>query len=159
MAVEQAQGAPARFLEVYRIDPTCRFTLVLGFRLRGELAKLANLAQLSPQMHQHLCRRFSALCRQIGASDAEATALLDGITVSELLEEQIVTSIRRKLAGRPVGSTEAVDLYVAKLVARCLEWADRRASVTRGDVDADRSIRWRSAVERECVPGIRQGPR
>ena len=126
------------FIQVYRAEPDCRFVLAVDFPLRKDIARLAQIAFLTPKERSRVENKFRNLCRQIGASTGEAAGLASRLSIVSLPEKQIWEQLRRSVADRFGLASEAVDTYISVLVAKFLDWAKDRKMVTRADLDSVR---------------------
>lgn len=126
------------FLHVYHADPRCRFVLAVDFQLRTDIARLAQIESLSRRERSRVERKFRNLCHQIGASTDEAHGLASRLIIVSLPEEQIWEQLRLTVADTFGLASEAVDIYISVLVAKFLDWAKDRKTVTRTDLDSVR---------------------
>jgi hypothetical protein len=83
--------------------------------------------------------KFRNLCDNIGASTNEADGLVNRLIIVSLPEEQILEHLKPTVANTFELASEAVDTYISVLVARFLEWAKDRKTVTRTDLDRVRA--------------------
>jgi hypothetical protein len=126
------------FLEVHRSEPQCYFELVTNFQLQKDICKFANRESLSPGERLHIDGKFRNLCRDIGASTNEADALASRLNITSKPENQVFVELRRNLNDIFGVMSEAVDTYISVLVAKFLDWAKDRKSLTRADLDGIR---------------------
>ena len=111
----------------------------MDFQLRKDIAKLAQIESLSPKERNRVENKFRNLCDDIGASTDEADGLVSRLTIVSLPEEQILVHLKPTVADTFGLASEAVDTYISALVARFLEWAKNRKTVTRTDLDSVRA--------------------
>jgi len=126
------------FLEVHRSEPLCNFVLVVNFQLQKELSKLASRETLPQVERQPIEKKFRDLCKDIGASIEESNDIYSRLTIISKPEELIRREIRRNMADTFEVGSEAIDTYILAFIAKFLEWAKDRKSVTRTDLDSIR---------------------
>jgi len=123
------------FLHELRADPDCHLVLVVSFELHGEIAKLADARSQCQSHAPRLQKRFRRLCVQAGASKEEADQLYANLTIQSVPEDQILEKLRLSVTDAFGLGSEAVETYINVLVAKFVEWAEARATVTRADLD------------------------
>lgn len=126
------------FLEACRIDTTNRFRLAVDFALRHDIEKLAQRKSLTAKDKSAIEKKFIGLCKQVGATSGEAEALIERLEISSLPEEQILGKLRLAIAEAFELGSQVVDVYLLALVAKFLEWAKDRKTITRADLDTIR---------------------
>lgn len=127
------------FLQVYRVEPRCRFVLAVDFELRKDIGRLTQLESLSPKERSRVENKFRNLCHQVGAFTDETDGLASRLTIVSLPEKQIWEQLRPAVAEAFGLASEAVDTYISVLVAKFLDWAKNRKTVTRPDLDSVRA--------------------
>lgn len=138
------------FLQVYRADPYCQFVLAVDFPLRKDIAKLAQIKSLSPKEKKRIEDKFRNLCYQIEATTSEADGIASRLTITYQQEKKIWEQLKQTVTETFELGSGAVDIYILVLVARFLEWAKDRKTVTRTDLDNVRAeIGGNLARERE----------
>jgi hypothetical protein len=123
------------FLEEYRINPHSHFVLAVNFPLLKDIARLAQVELLGSQEKRRIEKNFRSLCHQIGATSIEANGLLTKLEIVSLSEEQILSKLSLAISDSFELGSEAADIYILVLVAKFLEWAKDRKTVTRSDLD------------------------
>ena len=123
------------FLEAYRIDTASRFRLAVNFALRHDIEKLAQRKSLAAKDTLGIEKKFVNLCKQVGATLTEAEALIERLEISSLPEEEVLGELRLAIAQAFELGSEVVDVYLLALVAKFLEWAKDRKTITRADLD------------------------
>jgi hypothetical protein len=126
------------FLEAYRLDEANHFVLAVSFLLRHDIARLAQRKSLTDKEQSGIEKKFINLCKQIGATTAEAEGLLDRLEIISLSEGEVLSTLRTAVMQAFELGSEAVDVYILALIARFLEWAKDRKTVTRADIDGVR---------------------
>ncbi len=123
------------FLVAYRIDTASRFRLAVNFILRHDIEKLAQRKSLAAKDKSGIEKKFINLCKQVGATITEAAALIERLEISSLSEEEVLGKLRPAIAQAFELGSQAVDVYLLALVAKFLEWAKDRKTITRADLD------------------------
>jgi hypothetical protein len=135
------------FLETYRVTPFCRFVLAVDFQLTKDIAKLAKMESLSLAEKDAIKKKFRQLCKdldskkleksekskpkkKINATDEEADSIANILTFVSLSEDKLLQQLRLSIADNFKLGSEAVDFYLLVLVAKFLEWAKDRKTVT-----------------------------
>jgi hypothetical protein len=136
----QLKGPLAGFLPVHRNDSNCGFVLAVGFSLTGDIEKLTQLESLLANERKRVENKFCKLCTQVGYSEAEANALLLKLTILSVPEEKIWQELQVIVAEKFGLGSEAVKTYIYTLVAKFLEWAKDRKTVTRLDLENVRGV-------------------
>lgn len=129
----------AGFLQVIRTAPNSQFLLAVNFPLAGDIELLARFAKLNRTEQKRIRRAFRRLCRSEKGTAAEADALLSRLQVKSQREEEIWQTLRREISDHFELGSSAVETYLLVLVARFLEWAESRKTITRADLDAVRT--------------------
>jgi len=127
------------FLKVYREDLYCQFVLAVDFELRTEIAKLAQLKSLPPKEKKRIEAKFRKLCSKIEATTSEADGIASRLTVTSQQEKKIWEELKQTVTETFELGSGAVDIYIRVFVARFLEWAEDRKTVTRTDLDSVRA--------------------
>jgi hypothetical protein len=136
----QLKGPLAGFLPVHRNDVNCGFVLAVGFSLTGDIEKLTQLESLLASEKKRVENKFCKLCSQVGYSEVESNALLRKLTILSVPEEKIWQELQAIVAERFGLGSEAVETYIYTLVAKFLEWAKDRKTVTRLDLENVRGV-------------------
>ncbi|MCG9892436.1 MAG: hypothetical protein MH252_15370 [Thermosynechococcaceae cyanobacterium MS004] len=136
----QLKGPLDGFLSVHRTDANCGFVLAVGFSLTGDIEKLTRLESLLANERKRVENKFCKLCAQVGYSEAESNALLRKLTILSVPEEKIWQELQVIVAERFSLGSEAVETYIYTLVAKFLEWAKDRKTVTRLDLEDVRGV-------------------
>jgi hypothetical protein len=123
------------FLEAYRIDAASRFRLAVNFKLRHDIEKLAHRKSLAAKDKSDIEKKLINLCKQVGATITEAEALIERLEISSLSDEEVLGKLRPVIAQAFELGSQAVDVYLLALVAKFLEWAKDRKTITRADLD------------------------
>jgi hypothetical protein len=131
----QLKGPLVGFLPVHRNDANCGFVLAVGFSLTGDIEKLTRLESLLASERKRVENKFCKLCAQVGYSEAESNALLRKLKILSVPEEKIWKELQAIIAERFGLGSEAVETYIYTLVAKFLEWAKDRKTVTRLDLE------------------------
>jgi len=132
------------FLETYRVTPFCRFVLVVDFQLTKDIAKLAQMESLSLADKKAIKNKFRQLCKnldsdskklekpkkKINVTDDEADNIANILTFVSLPESKLLKQLRLSIADNFKLGSEAVDFYLLVLVAKFLELAKDRKTVT-----------------------------
>jgi hypothetical protein len=129
----------AGFLDVLRTEAHSQFVLAVNFSLRDDIAKLALLPTLPTSHQASLNKKFRKLCREVGGDDTEADRLIKQLRIVSLPEEQLWQDLTRSVATEWQLASEAVGTYIAVLVNTFLDWAARRATITRSDLERVRA--------------------
>lgn len=132
---KNSKGVIENYLEVYRVNPNCRFLLVVNFQLKNDIEKLAQIESLLPEDKNRIEKKFRKLCHQMGASTSEADALARKLCIVSISEYQIWRELRSAVASSFNIGSEAVETYISVLVAKFLDWAKDRKTVTRSDLE------------------------
>ena len=127
------------FLEVLREDPNCHFLLAVNFQLTGDIGSLARFTQLRRAEQKRIGGAFKRLCRSVGGTVTEADALLSRLQINSQTEDEIWQTLRREIADHFELGSAAADTYLLVLVARFLECAENRKTVTRLDLEEVRT--------------------
>ena len=136
---KNSKGPIENFLEIYRVNPNCRFVLAVNFQLKNDLEKLAQIESLPPRDRKIIEEKFRKLCHQIRASTSEADALASRLSIVSIPEDQIWRKLRPAVAESFNIGSGAVDIYISALVAKFLDWAKDRRTVNRTDLDSVRA--------------------
>lgn len=136
----QLKGPLEGFLSVHRNDANCGFVLAVGFPLTGDIEKLTRLEFLLANERKRVENKFCNLCAQVGYSEVESNALLRKLTILSVPEEKIWQELQAIVADRFGLGSEAVEIYIYSLVAKFLEWAKDRKTVTRLDLENVRGV-------------------
>lgn len=128
-----------KFLEVYRANSDCSFVLVVNFQLCKDIAKLAKLDSLCPRERERIRDKFRKLCHEIGGTSDEADYIVNRLTIISLPEMEISEQLRPAVFDAFGLASEAVDVYVWVLIARFLDWAANRKTVTSANLDSVRA--------------------
>jgi hypothetical protein len=136
----QLKGPLEGFLSVHRNDANCGFVLAVGFPLTGDIEKLTQLESLLANERKRVENKFCNLCEQVGYSEAESNALLRKLTILSAPEEKIWQELQAIVMERFGLGSEAVETYIYTLVAKFLEWAKDRKTVTRLDLENVRGV-------------------
>jgi len=123
------------FLEAYRLDDASRFVLAVSFSLRHDIAQLAQRKALAAKEKTGIEKKFINLCKQVGATTAEAEGLLERLEINSLPEDEVLGTLRIAIVQAFGLGSEAVDVYILALVARFLEGAKDRKTITRADLE------------------------
>jgi hypothetical protein len=134
-----SKGPIENFLEIYRANPNCRFVLAVNFQLKNDLEKLAQLVSLLPKEKRIIEKKFRELCLQIGASSTEADILASRLSIVSIPEDEIWRKLRAAVAESFNLGSGAVETYISALVAKFLDWAKDRRTITRTDLDSVRT--------------------
>jgi len=132
---KNSKGPIENFLEVYRVNPNCRFVLTVNFQLKKDLKNLAQIESLLPKDKNHIEKKFRNLCSQVGASPPEADALASRLCIVSMSDDQIWGELRSAVTSSFNIGSEAVETYILALVAKFLDWAKDRKTVTRSDLE------------------------
>jgi len=124
-----------RFLEVYRTDPYCNFTLAVNFPLRTDIERLANFESLPLNDKKRVKKKTLNLIQQIGATHNEAKELFTKLHIVSLPEEQILYQLRLNVTNVYELRSDIVNFYILVLVAKFLEWAEERKTINWVDLD------------------------
>ena len=108
---------------------------MFSFPLRGDIATLANRNSLTTTERTKIESKFRNTFQNTGVSEAEADALLAELTISSAPEEWIKYQLRQAIAERFDLASEGLDIYLAVLTARALDWAKDRKTITRIDLE------------------------
>ena len=142
------------FLKVYRAEPCCRFVLVVDFHLLTDIERLARIESLSLNERKRVKKKFHKLCRDVGAFPNEADELANRLTIESLTEEWIFDKLRKVVSDNFKLGSEAVDIYISALVAKFLDWAKERKTVTRVDIENIRIQVGGAFITRNRVSGL-----
>jgi len=136
---ENSKGPIENFLEIYRVNPNCRFVLAVNFQLKNDLEKLAQIESLLPKDKKIIEGKFRKLCHQMRASTSEADALACRLSIVSIPEEEIWRKLRTAIANSFNIGSGAIETYISALVSRFLDWAKDRKTVTRTDLESVRA--------------------
>ena len=125
----------AGFLKVSRTDPDCRFVLAVNFSLTKDIEKLSLLESLSKNEKKRIKNNFRQLCRKLGGSSEEADDLLGRLSIISLSEDKIWKLLRVNITEAFSLGSEAVNTYIAALVAKFLDWAKERKTIRHFDLE------------------------
>lgn len=128
----------ANFLEVQRSDHNCKFILAVNFPLTGDLEKLAQLESLANNEKERIRNQFFRLCcdEKIGASrTTESEHLLSQLEIISISEAKIWQELKIVVAKNFNLGSDAVETYISTFIAKFLEWAKDRKTVTRIDME------------------------
>lgn len=135
------------FMSCLRLDPSARFELVTSFPLNNDLGRLQQRNGLKPRDREKVEYKFQTLCSELGFDGHEAAQLLLRLELRHLTESYLDKTFQLSI----LKHWESVSplSYVAPLIARCLEWASDRESISRSDLELLRDdIAERMAIER-----------
>jgi hypothetical protein len=127
------------FLPVHRNNDNCIFVLTVGFLLDKDIQKLSQLEILNPTENSRIKNAFYKLCDQVGYSKIESESLLQKLKIISVPEEKIWQELMIIVTEKFHLGSEAVETYILALVAKFLEWAKDRKSVTRLDLEGIRN--------------------
>jgi len=136
----QLKDPLAGFLPVHRGDVNCGFVLAVGFPLTGDIERLTQLESLSAHERARVENKFRNLCTQVGYSEAESNSLVRKLKILSSPEEIIWQELKAIVTERYKLGSEAVEIYISTLVAKFLEWAKDRKTITRLDLENVRGI-------------------
>ncbi|HEY2513215.1 MAG TPA: hypothetical protein VGI39_20240, partial [Polyangiaceae bacterium] len=122
------------FLTALEADSGAFFTLATGFPLKSELGQLANRETLRPERRRQIEERFQALCLTLGATPERSTLLLKRLRLVHLSEADVEKRIFDKVGAHWQGGP-SLELYASAALARCLDWATKRSTVSRQDME------------------------
>ncbi|MCK5072712.1 MAG: hypothetical protein KAQ98_04745 [Bacteriovoracaceae bacterium] len=89
---------------------------------------------LSKKDRKRFVDKFVKLCKKFGANRQDAEALLDKVTIESLPEDRLWCDLELLLKRnfKLVANTEG---YLLAFLGKCLEWADKRKTVTCDDIN------------------------
>jgi hypothetical protein len=127
----------ANFLEVQRSDHNCKFIIAVNFPLTGDLEKLAQLESLENNEKERIKKQFFKLCcdEKIGASKIESEHLLSQLEIISISEAKIWQELKIVVTKNFNLGSNAVETYISTFIAKFLEWAKDRKTVTRIDME------------------------
>ena len=97
------KGPIKGFLEAYRLDDASRFVLAASFSLLHDIAKLAQRKSLTAKEKSGIEKKFINLCKQVGATTAEAEGLMERLEIVSLPEDEVLNRLR-------IAATQAFEL-------------------------------------------------
>lgn len=127
------------FLEVSRTDLRSRFVLAVNFPLAGDIDRLSKRESLSRKDKRRIEEMFRKLCGEVGASPSKANDLLRRLSIVSVPEEQIWNQLRPAVTETFELGSEAVDTYISALIAKFLDWAKERKTVTLSELESVRA--------------------
>ncbi|MEL6442484.1 MAG: dsDNA nuclease domain-containing protein [Cyanobacteria bacterium J06621_8] len=123
------------FIEVSRKDSDCHFVLAVSFSLTKDIQKLAKLDSLLEKEQNRLKKSFRKLCKEVGGTSEEADDILARLSIVSLSEDKIWQLLRIKITEAFNLGSNAVNTYIAALVAQFLEWAKERETIGHSDLE------------------------
>lgn len=135
----QLKGPIEGFIQFSRTDSHCRFVLAVNFPLTKDIDRVSQIEFLSSNERKRVENKFCKLCAQVGASPSEAKDLLRRLVIVSVPEEQIWQQLKPTVTEAFGLGSEAVDTYISALVAKFLDWAKDRKTVTRSDLESVRA--------------------
>jgi hypothetical protein len=127
------------FLEVSCTDLRSRFVLAVNFPLAGDIDRLSKRESLSRKDKRRIEEMFRKLCGEVGASPSKANDLLRRLSIVSVPEEQIWKQLRPTVTETFELGSEAVDTYISALIAKFLDWAKERKTVTLSELESVRA--------------------
>lgn len=123
------------FLEVYRADSNCRFTIVIGAEVQDDVNRLKEFNKLSPKEAKRIKNKFFKLFNGLKASKGESEYILNNLTILTLSERFILQQIKLKLVERFNVGSELLEIYLSVFVSKFLNWAKDRSSIDHVDIE------------------------
>lgn len=127
------------FVQTYQTDSSCTFILVLGGPMSAELEIINNFPNINKRSLNILRTNLKVRCKEIKISFKDALEVTERLEVIPISELQILADLRQEVAQKFGLGTEAVDIYIYALVAKFLEWAQARKTISREDLDGVRA--------------------
>lgn len=137
------------FFTISRSDSDCRFRLVLDGPLNGDLERLCLPATNKSEKQQQL-QLWTRTCHESGLSSRESRLLAPRITLQSISEPDVTHQVARLCANAFELGSNVVDVYIATLIARFLDWSAARKTVERQDIDSIR-VDVGESISRELV--------
>jgi hypothetical protein len=123
------------YAEVLRVSNNCQFSLVVNFELQKDIKQLAEIDSLSTGEQETIKQKFYQLCNAINISEKEAEAILAKLEIIYISEADIWNKLRLEIANRFDLGSHVVDTYIFVLVSKFLNWAEKRASISRNNLE------------------------
>jgi hypothetical protein len=123
------------FLEVFAVNSNAEFILVLNCPFKGNVAKLSKYKILEPNERIYIQDRIVELLKDSTKLSKQILInFLDNLSIVYIDEDKLNNLIYNKITDNLGIATGAVSIYASLLIARFLEWAEKRKSVTKFDI-------------------------
>jgi hypothetical protein len=152
------QGILGKFLEVYQVERTAHFRLVVDFDFVGDLQDFEQYLKDKPsQLPPRLRRNLDPVARNCNCSIEEIIELCNCITLERIDSSMLVVEINRAIIETLEVYTGNEDLYFLALLSRVYEFAKARKQINAQDLHATKIEidEWISVGEQN--PAINQG--
>jgi len=127
------------FREPLRVDATARFFLAIEGPIGGDVRALIETGGLLSNANSRRARQLERELETAGLSLTEIHRLLQAATILTVTEDALWTDLRRVVTETfELGSESGVDVHLAVLTAKFLDWAKDRREVRRADLESVR---------------------
>jgi hypothetical protein len=123
------------FLHGLRVNHDALFHLAFNFTLKTDIARLASFSSLTPQDKKRVSSKFYKLCRKVGANQKEAEVLLERLSLSTINDKDLWCKLQRRATEVFDFSGDVTDTYILVVLGNFLEWADKRLTIKRIDME------------------------